>query len=250
MSEYRSLASHPEPDFVAGPVDDNLFIWHFIIKGQRDTAFEGGIYHGKIDFPRSYPFSPPDIYFFTPNGRFETHTKLCLNITSYHPDTWNPSWDVRTALLSIIAFMTTKGHGAIGSIDTSDEERRRLAIESRSFHCDSCGLTLEPDDIPEIAPTKTNEEEKDEDESDKKDNEIDDQEQQNINQNNDEQNENDNVDEQDAEQNVNEEELPSFTYKQMIMEIFLIQRSFIPYYDLPIFALISLLFVIIYRLAE
>lgn len=32
------------------------------------------------------------IYILTPNGRFKTNTSLCLTITSFHPDSWNPSW--------------------------------------------------------------------------------------------------------------------------------------------------------------
>jgi ubiquitin-conjugating enzyme E2 J1 len=34
---------------------------------------------------------------------------------------------VRTALLALISFLPTKGEGAIGSLDYSDEERRQLA---------------------------------------------------------------------------------------------------------------------------
>lgn len=150
LTEYRNLERQPETEFVASPCQDDLFTWHFTIKGQKGTAFEGGLYHGKIVFPAQYPFAPPDIYFFTPNGRFETNTKICFSITSFHPDTWNPAWDVRTALLSIIAFMPTKSNGAIGGIDETDEVRRELAIKSREWKCEQCSLKIDPDDIPII----------------------------------------------------------------------------------------------------
>ncbi|KAH0786153.1 ubiquitin-conjugating enzyme E2 J1 [Histomonas meleagridis] len=148
MGEYQRLQKNPESSFVAAPLDEDIFIWHFTIKGPPDTPFQGGIYHGKIIFPQQYPYKPPDIYFLTPNGRFETNKKICLSITSFHPDTWNPSWDVRTALTSIIAFMPTKGEGAVGAIDTSPQERRALAIDSRNWHCHQCNLSIEPDDFP------------------------------------------------------------------------------------------------------
>lgn len=148
LTEYKNLNCQPETEFVASPCNDDLFLWHFTIKGQKGTPFEGGIYHGKIVFPAQYPFAPPDIYFFTPNGRFETNTKICFSITSFHPDTWNPAWDVRTALLSIIAFMPTKSNGAIGGIDETDEVRRELAIKSREWSCNECSLKIEPDNIP------------------------------------------------------------------------------------------------------
>ena len=29
-------------------MEDNIFEWHFTIKGQKDTPYEGGLYHGKV----------------------------------------------------------------------------------------------------------------------------------------------------------------------------------------------------------
>jgi ubiquitin-protein ligase len=46
-------------------VQENIFEWHFTVRGPRDTEFEGGIYHGKILLPLEYPFKPPDIIFLT-----------------------------------------------------------------------------------------------------------------------------------------------------------------------------------------
>ena len=75
-----------------------------------------GIYHGRITLPPEYPMKPPNITFLTPNGRFETNKKICLSISGYHPETWRPSWSIRTALLAMIGFMPTHGTGAIGSL--------------------------------------------------------------------------------------------------------------------------------------
>ncbi|OON15501.1 hypothetical protein X801_08696, partial [Opisthorchis viverrini] len=84
---------------------------------------------------------PPNIVLLTPNGRFETHRKICLSISGYHPESWRPSWSIRTALLAIIGFMPTHGAGAIGSLDLPADERKALARSSQSFVCDSCGPT-------------------------------------------------------------------------------------------------------------
>jgi hypothetical protein len=32
-------------------VEDNLFDWHFVLRGPQDTPFEGGLYHGRIILP-------------------------------------------------------------------------------------------------------------------------------------------------------------------------------------------------------
>jgi len=34
-----------------------------------------------------------------PNGRFETHKKICLSISGYHPETWQPSWSCKLFFL-------------------------------------------------------------------------------------------------------------------------------------------------------
>lgn len=43
----------------------------------------------------------------TPNGRFKTNKKLCLSISDFHPDTWNPAWSVSTILTGLLSFMVS-----------------------------------------------------------------------------------------------------------------------------------------------
>lgn len=130
-------------EYFAAPLEDNLFEWHFTVRGPEDTDFQGGIYHGRIIVPAEYPMKPPDIIFLTPNGRFEVGKKICLSITGYHQETWQPSWSIRTAVLAIIGFMPSPGQGTIGSLDYTPEERRALAVRSRDWRCPECGLVAE-----------------------------------------------------------------------------------------------------------
>lgn len=124
------MQNNPSDDYMSLPLEENIFEWQFAIRGPRDTEFEGGIYHGRIQLPPEYPFKPPAFVLLTPNGRFETQTKICLSISQYHPEHWQPSWSVRTALVALIAFMPTKGNGAIGSLEFGKEERKALALKS------------------------------------------------------------------------------------------------------------------------
>uniref|UniRef100_A0A0V0J7I3 Ubiquitin-conjugating enzyme E2 J1 n=2 Tax=Schistocephalus solidus TaxID=70667 RepID=A0A0V0J7I3_SCHSO len=140
MREAQELRQ-PTEFYYAQPLEDNLFEWHFTIRGQEDSDFAGGIYHGRIYFPTEYPLKPPNIILLTPNGRFETYRQICLSISGYHPETWRPSWSIRTVLLAIIGFMPTSGAGAIGALDMPSEERRKLAASSLNFTCDVCGPT-------------------------------------------------------------------------------------------------------------
>jgi len=125
------MQSNPSPDFMALPLEEDIFEWQFAIMGPRDSEFEGGIYHGRIQLPSDYPFKPPSFMLLTPSGRFEIQKKICLSISNYHPEHWQPSWSVRTALVALIAFMPTNPGGALGSLDYKKEDRRALAIKSR-----------------------------------------------------------------------------------------------------------------------
>ncbi|KAF3950717.1 hypothetical protein ACB098_02G060100 [Castanea mollissima] len=131
LQELKEMQSNPSDDFMSLPLEENIFEWQFAIRGPGETEFEGGIYHGRIQLPAEYPFKPPSFMLLTPNGRFETQTKICLSISNHHPEHWQPSWSVRTALVALIAFMPTNPNGALGSLDYKKEERRTLAIKSR-----------------------------------------------------------------------------------------------------------------------
>ncbi|XP_066391358.1 ubiquitin-conjugating enzyme E2 32-like isoform X2 [Miscanthus floridulus] len=131
LQEVKEMQSNPSPDFMALPLEEDIFEWQFAILGPRESEFEGGIYHGRIQLPSDYPFKPPSFMLLTPSGRFEIQKKICLSISNYHPEHWQPSWSVRTALVALIAFMPTNPGGALGSLDYKKEDRRALAIKSR-----------------------------------------------------------------------------------------------------------------------
>ncbi|KFP92172.1 Ubiquitin-conjugating enzyme E2 J1, partial [Apaloderma vittatum] len=147
MKEAAELKD-PTDHYHAQPLEDNLFEWHFTVRGPPDSDFDGGVYHGRIVLPPEYPMKPPSIILLTANGRFEVGKKICLSISGHHPETWQPSWSIRTALLAIIGFMPTKGEGAIGSLDYTPEERRALAKKSQDFCCEMCGTSMKTALLP------------------------------------------------------------------------------------------------------
>ncbi|KAK3841433.1 MAG: ubiquitin-conjugating enzyme/RWD-like protein [Linnemannia gamsii] len=152
MQEARELMREPSTDFAANPLETDIFEWHFTIRGPEETEFEGGLYHGRILLPNNYPFAPPSLMFMTPNGRFELHKKVCLSITGYHPEYWQPAWGIRTVLVAVMGFLPTQSKGAIGGLDTSVEARKALAIKSKSWVCQTCHsnmVTILPDVAPE-----------------------------------------------------------------------------------------------------
>ena len=69
----------------------------------------------------------------TPSGRFKPNTRLCLSISDYHPDTWNPAWSVGTILTGLLSFMLEKSP-TLGSIETSEAVKRRFAVATHEFN--------------------------------------------------------------------------------------------------------------------
>ena len=142
IAELSPSSSNPTPTFHAAPVSDsNLHEWHFTLLGPPPPSpYAGGLYHGRIILPATYPLKPPNFRFLTPSGRFEVNREICLSISGFHEETWMPAWGVRTALTALRSFMAEKGTaGQVGGMEASKEVRARLAQASRGWRCEGCG---------------------------------------------------------------------------------------------------------------
>lgn len=131
--EYKAIRTSPPPYVTARPNEENILEWHYIITGPPNTPFENGQYHGLLRFPSEYPFKPPAITMVTPNGRFACNTRLCLSMSDYHPDTWNPAWSVSTILTGLLSFMTSD-ESTTGSINTSENLKKKYSRESKRWN--------------------------------------------------------------------------------------------------------------------
>ncbi|KAJ1506291.1 Ubiquitin-conjugating enzyme E2 J1 [Coelomomyces lativittatus] len=138
LKELSDLNSEESSDYKIHLVDDQLFELHFTIRGPPDTPYVNGLYHGKLILPHDYPFRPPEIVFLTPSGRFEINKKICLSVTNFHPETWQPAWGLRTFMIGITSFMTVESADSIGSMQWTSEERQAAAVSSKSWICPDC----------------------------------------------------------------------------------------------------------------
>jgi ubiquitin-protein ligase len=93
--------------------ESNMLEAHAMIIGPKNTLYEGGYLFFNINFPKNYPYSPPDVSYVSrgnirihPNLYVKHHKsgfgKVCLSILG----TWSgPQWttimDISTILLSI-----------------------------------------------------------------------------------------------------------------------------------------------------
>jgi len=131
--EYASIQKDPPEFITAHPHENNILEWHYLITGPKGTPYEGGQYHGTLTFPPDYPYKPPAIRMLTPSGRFLTNTRLCLSMSDYHRESWNPAWQVSTILTGLLSFMTGNDI-TTGSLSSSDAERREYARRSKQWN--------------------------------------------------------------------------------------------------------------------
>ena len=101
--ELQSLLKEPEAGMHVAPRENNILQWHFVLLGSNDTSYEGGHYHGKLVFPKNFPMGPPSVMMMTPSGRFKVGQKICMSLSDFHPELWNPTWSVRTILIGILS---------------------------------------------------------------------------------------------------------------------------------------------------
>eukprot|EP00616_Rhizochromulina_sp_CCMP1243_P009960 CAMPEP_0118967690 /NCGR_PEP_ID=MMETSP1173-20130426/5046_1 /TAXON_ID=1034831 /ORGANISM="Rhizochromulina marina cf, Strain CCMP1243" /LENGTH=215 /DNA_ID=CAMNT_0006916703 /DNA_START=70 /DNA_END=713 /DNA_ORIENTATION=+ len=132
--EYAGLAKNPLEHIDAVPLESNIREWHYVVRGAAGTPYEGGFYHGKLEFPKDYPLKPPSIRLLTPSGRFKEDRRLCFSFSDFHPESWNPMWSVSTILVGFQSFML-ESDPTLGSIETSSKQRRKLAAQSLEFNC-------------------------------------------------------------------------------------------------------------------
>lgn len=86
----------------------------------------------------------------TPSGRFKCNQRLCLSISDFHPDSWNPAWSVTTILTGLLSFMV-EDTPTLGSIETPLYTKRTYASQSLSFNLKSDTFCeLFPDIVKEI----------------------------------------------------------------------------------------------------
>jgi ubiquitin-conjugating enzyme E2 J2 len=70
---------------------------------------------------------------YTPNGRFKPNKRLCLSISDYHPDSWNPAWSVSTILTGLLSIML-ENSPLLGSCESTLYEKKKLAMNSLEFN--------------------------------------------------------------------------------------------------------------------
>merc|ERR1712224_1075729 len=129
--------------FICLPDPEDCYTWYYIVFGLDYKEYKGGFYMGKIICPPEYPAKAPKVIVQTENGRFHTKAEgICLSISDYHPESWNPVWKVPQIVIGLTSFWQTTEdtYGGVYDHDlkrmgkkgeSCSDVRIRLAKESR-----------------------------------------------------------------------------------------------------------------------
>ena len=132
--EFRELSINSIPSFVIHKVPYKEACWHFVFRGPEMTPFEGGEYHGEINFPRDYPISPPLINFRTRNGRI-----ICgKNISVIEDRWWDCSMTVRNVLVEVESIFKNGTPRPTGTIFEESYRLKIIAEKSKFEKCTTC----------------------------------------------------------------------------------------------------------------
>ena len=103
-SEIKEIYNERNEYYYAKPAENDMFKWYGVIKGPKQTPFEGGIFNLLIILPQNYPFKPPIVTFLTkifhPNIGYKG--SICLDILKKE---WSPVLTISKILLSIVSLL-------------------------------------------------------------------------------------------------------------------------------------------------
>lgn len=70
---------------------------------------------------------------------FYVHDSLSQTASAHHPELWDPSWNLRTLVLSLRGFMTTQPN-EIGSLRATANEKLVFMEKSKNYVCPTCNI--------------------------------------------------------------------------------------------------------------
>ncbi|OJD31607.1 ubiquitin conjugating enzyme [Diplodia corticola] len=163
MNEYKALSQESWTNIEL--VNENIFEWDVaLIVLNPDSIYYGGYFKAKMNFPKNYPFSPPDFKFMRPLWHPNVYPdgRLCISIL--HPpgedemsgelasERWSPAQRVESVLLSILSLLDDGEPSSPANVDAGVMLRKDPAQYKEMIKRD---LEVSKQDIPEdyVMPT-------------------------------------------------------------------------------------------------
>eukprot|EP00428_Durinskia_dybowskii_P019591 CAMPEP_0170215286 /NCGR_PEP_ID=MMETSP0116_2-20130129/7278_1 /TAXON_ID=400756 /ORGANISM="Durinskia baltica, Strain CSIRO CS-38" /LENGTH=214 /DNA_ID=CAMNT_0010465859 /DNA_START=124 /DNA_END=766 /DNA_ORIENTATION=+ len=133
--ELRALQKDPikSPKITVQPNEANILEMHYVIEGSEKTPYEGGIYWGKLIFPKTYPLKPPSVMMMPPPDDFSPIEGFVFQCRISIQRPGIRLWSVSTILTGLYSFMIETAP-TLGSIDTTTSQKQKFARQSLEFN--------------------------------------------------------------------------------------------------------------------
>ena len=101
----------------------------------RDSVLWRSIWR-KTGFPSRISFETSiNLYDYTIRQIWNQQQGLCLSMSDFHPESWNPSWRIESILVGLVSFMLDHNEPrTTGGMHTSEAKRREFALASFAFN--------------------------------------------------------------------------------------------------------------------
>jgi len=102
--EFRDLYDSPVDLWTPYVTADDCTLWKVIMKGPAGTPYENGLWVISYQFPKDYPFKPPQVRFMIPiyHCNINNDGRLCLDILK---DNWSPALTAKAVFSSISSLL-------------------------------------------------------------------------------------------------------------------------------------------------
>jgi ubiquitin-conjugating enzyme E2 G1 len=130
QSEFKQISKDKNYFYSISPSSDNFFEWNFLLIGPPDTIFEGGIFKGKLNFPKDYPNRPPKLKFITEMFHPNIYKSGLVCISILHEgvdefgyesvsDRWTPTQSINSIMMSVLSMLPDPNLESPANVDAA-----------------------------------------------------------------------------------------------------------------------------------
>ncbi len=112
----------------------DMFKFYFLIRGDTTSSYKGGYYIGEIALPTDYPLSPGNFKMYTPSGRFNIGTNICLTNSGFHKESWSAVWSIERMVVGFVSVFGTDETTGVAHIKDTPQNRVHMANNSAAYN--------------------------------------------------------------------------------------------------------------------
>ena len=154
----KAIENYTDGDLVEFRLpSDDMGKWYALLRNLagEDDEFNNGEYIVELIAPPSYPDDPPEFYFYTPNGVYIPHKKVCVDMglehTGNYPATLGMAGFTRVLAGGIISWkdLGNGRHLSYTSVDQKKQYARDSSLYNYEKYPEIMALFDEASPVPE-----------------------------------------------------------------------------------------------------